>query len=145
MPINESLVIPHWGWIGVDFDRTLAKYARWQGPEVVGEPILPMVDLVRELLGARRDVRVFTGRIWPLIYVPVNENEGWVWMPGHGGTAGNAKRNEDAITAAKAIRTWTFEQFGTPLALTNIKDFSMSLLFDDIARQVRENTGEVVQ
>ncbi len=27
------------GWIGVDFDGTLATYDGWKGPSVLGEPI----------------------------------------------------------------------------------------------------------
>ena len=42
------------GWIGVDFDGTLAQYGTWVSPTHCGKPIAPMVERVQrwlELLG----------------------------------------------------------------------------------------------
>ena len=50
------------GWIGVDFDGTLAHYDGFKGSEHVGAPIEAMVKLVRKLLREDRDVRLFTAR-----------------------------------------------------------------------------------
>jgi hypothetical protein len=50
------------GWIGVDFDSTLAHYTGYKGPDHVGEPIKPMVDRVKKWLKAGKDVRIFTAR-----------------------------------------------------------------------------------
>jgi len=50
------------GWIGVDLDGTLAQYDGFQGDDVVGEPIEPMVRQVRKWLMEGRDVRIFTAR-----------------------------------------------------------------------------------
>jgi hypothetical protein len=43
------------GWIGVDFDGTLAH-------SETGDPIMPMVDRVRAWLAASREVRIVTAR-----------------------------------------------------------------------------------
>lgn len=50
------------GWIGVDFDGTLAHYDGWQGEGHVGEPIGPMVDRVRQWIAEGRDVRIVSAR-----------------------------------------------------------------------------------
>ena len=52
----------HRSWIGVDFDGTLATYHGWKGDDHTGEPIEPMVRLVRKLLHEGKDVRLFTAR-----------------------------------------------------------------------------------
>ena len=50
------------GWVGIDFDGTLAHYDHYRGDEHTGEPIEPMVRLVRKLLLSGCDVRLFTAR-----------------------------------------------------------------------------------
>ncbi len=50
------------GWIGVDFDGTLAHHEKYQGPEDLGAPIPEMVALVRGLLAQGKAVRIFTAR-----------------------------------------------------------------------------------
>ncbi len=50
------------GWIGVDFDGTLAKYDHFRGIGHTGEPIDPMVTKVRRWLAEGKDVRLFTAR-----------------------------------------------------------------------------------
>lgn len=53
----------HRGWIGVDLDGTLAEYDGWQGIDHIGAPIPPMQRLVKFLLRAGADVRIFTARM----------------------------------------------------------------------------------
>jgi hypothetical protein len=50
------------GWIGVDFDGTLAEYHGWQGPTTFGEPILPMLMRVKGWIGRGVKVKIFTAR-----------------------------------------------------------------------------------
>lgn len=50
------------GWIGVDFDGTLATHDYYRGEEHVGEPIEPMVKKVRKWTREGKDVRLFTAR-----------------------------------------------------------------------------------
>lgn len=49
-------------WVGVDFDGTLATYDYYRGDEHTGDPVEPMVKLVRKLLHEGVDVRLFTAR-----------------------------------------------------------------------------------
>lgn len=49
------------GWIGVDFDGTLATYNGWDGGRF-GGPIIPMMQRVREWLDAGIEVRIVTAR-----------------------------------------------------------------------------------
>lgn len=50
------------GWVGVDFDGTLAHYDHYRGDEHTGAPIEPMVRRVRQMLMDGHDVRLFTAR-----------------------------------------------------------------------------------
>lgn len=50
------------GWVGIDFDGTLAHSDKQHGPEKLGEPIDSMVRKVRRMLREGRDVRLFTAR-----------------------------------------------------------------------------------
>ena len=50
------------GWIGVDFDGTLAHYDHWRGSKHVGVPIPKMVNRVKRWLADGRQVKIFTAR-----------------------------------------------------------------------------------
>jgi hypothetical protein len=107
------------GWIGVDFDGTLAEYDEWRGPEHVGKPIQKMLDRVKGWLEAGKDVRILTGRV-------------------------GADSKEDVEASRKAIRDWCIEYVGKELPITNEKDPMMDELWDDKVVQVKKNTGEPV-
>lgn len=111
------------GWVGVDLDGTLAKYDGWQGPDHVGEPIEPMVALVKDWLLSGKDVRIFTARV---------------------STDGSAKRNGEVRTATWAIRDWCAKHLGRELPITCSKDFGMQVLYDDRCVQVESNTGRLI-
>jgi hypothetical protein len=49
--------------VAVDLDGTLAKDSGWKGPEHIGEPVKPMLDLVKKLLDDGEDVVIFTARV----------------------------------------------------------------------------------
>lgn len=124
------------GWTGVDLDGTLARYGRWQGADHVGEPIAPMCDRVRALIADGKEVRIFTARVYPLNRC-IHVVEKVPLM------AGDARLNE-ALSAVKAIRQFCLDNFGRILAVTNVKDYEMEILYDDRAVQVVHNTGELV-
>jgi hypothetical protein len=111
------------GWIGVDLDGTIAKYDGWQGPDHVGEPIEPMVALVKDWLRSGKDVRIFTARV---------------------STDGSAKRNAEVRIAHWAIRDWCKKHLGWELPVTCSKDFGMQVLYDDRCVQVESNTGRLI-
>ena len=49
-------------WIGVDFDGTLATYNGFKGDDHTGEPVEPIVRLVRKWLHEGKTVKLFTAR-----------------------------------------------------------------------------------
>jgi len=107
------------GWIGVDLDGTLAKSVKAQKAEGIGVPIHPMVQLVKVWLARGEDVRIFTARV-------------------------NPKRGQvNAMRARRAIEAWCKRHLRHVLPITHEKDWDMTLLFDDIARQVERDTGRV--
>lgn len=62
------------GWIGVDLDGTLAHYAGWAGPDHIGEPVIPMLNRVKNWLANGVEVRIFTARAFvPEQIPPVQE------------------------------------------------------------------------
>jgi hypothetical protein len=50
------------GWIGVDFDGTLAYYDGWKGEDVLGEPVMVMLERVRGWIASGVEVRIVTAR-----------------------------------------------------------------------------------
>lgn len=112
----------HAGWIGVDFDGTLAHYTTWEGPDVLGEPIPAMVERVRRWLDAGLDVRIFTARVAPSTIAEM----------------------EPTVRARKAIQAWCEKHIGQSLPVTCIKDMAMRELYDDRAVAVEMNTGRLL-
>ena len=128
------------GWIGVDFDGTLAKYGTWAGAAHCGEPIAPMVERVKRWLSEGRTVRIFTARVHPLDRC-VMPDEVFTVAVGPGTIV---HRLDEAKLAVMSIRAWCREHIGQVLPITNVKDYGMIELWDDRAVQVRPNTGEAV-
>ena len=102
-------------WIGVDLDGTLACYEEWEGYDIIGEPIGPMVRRVKEWLSEGIEVRIFTARV------------------------GGSK--ETSRIARKAIQQWCIMHIGAKLQVTATKDMAMYELWDDRVVQVERNTG----
>ena len=112
------------GWIGVDFDGTLASYNGWQGPNKLGEPLIPMVNRVKQWLKEGREVRIMTARVSPLI-------PDWA---------------DNVVELSRGnIENWCVQHIGQKLPVTHEKDYNMIELWDDRAVQVEFNTGEVVE
>lgn len=130
---------PHTGgWIGVDFDGTLAEYEHWNGAEHVGAPIAPMVARVKAWLAEGKEVRVFTARCWPYGVVrPNGKFEAADRMA-------PLSRYREASAAVRAIQRWCLEHLGQALIVTCVKDYGMIELYDDRAVQVESNTGRLV-
>ncbi len=105
------------GWIGVDLDGTLAEYHGWRGAGHIGSAIRPMVERVRTMLAAGKEVRIMTARV--------------------------SSNDQEAEDARMAIRVFCVTQFGRPLPVTCIKDYHMVELWDDRAVSVEKNTGRV--
>ncbi len=131
------------GWIGVDFDGTLAQYGTWVSPTHCGEPIAPMVERVKAWRAAGRQVRIFTARVFPLTQV-LADGDLATLRAGLEGMNLAGERVSDALAAAEAIQHWSRRHLGEVLPITCVKDYGMIELYDDRAVQVRPNTGELV-
>jgi len=104
------------GWIGVDFDGTLAMYDYWRGIHHTGEPIPLMVERVKDWISSGIEVKVFTARL----------------------DDGNRE------FAVRIIQEWCLKHIGQELPVTNVKTMSMIELWDDKAVRVEKNTGKRV-
>lgn len=102
------------GWVGVDLDGTLAVYDGWKGIEHIGEPVQPVVDLVKKLLDRGIEVRIMTARC------------------------------EEGQQAMSWVMHWAYKVFGKWLVVTDRKDFGMIALIDDRALPVERNTGRIL-
>lgn len=108
MPVRKR------GWIGVDFDGTLAV---WRGNyDIMGPPIPLMVERVRGWLRSGYDVKIFTARV----------------------SHTDCKKRAAVETV---IRAWCRENIGQELEVTNAKDFSCLEIWDDKAVTVIKDTG----
>jgi hypothetical protein len=107
-------------WIAVDLDKTLAHWTRWGDVLTIGEPIIPMLERVRQWRREDRTVKIFTARVEPP-YDPAQVTR------------------EDVIAA---IQDWTEKHLGERLEVTATKDLFMVELWDDRAVQVEPNVGE---
>lgn len=127
------------GWIGVDFDGTIAEYTTWKGPTDLGRPISSMVVRVARWLYEGRKVKIFTARCWPYPTVPANRDPFSIrWIDDAEVTS---DRLDCARSAIVAIQDWCLVNFGQQLDITCVKDLHMIELFDDRAVQVEMNTG----
>ena len=106
------------GWVGFDLDGTLAEYHGWQGAEHIGAPIMPMVELAKNLMASGVHVKIFTARV--------------------------ASNNPERMRAVGAIIDWSKEVFGCILDMTAEKDYAMTDLYDDRCHRVECNTGKIL-
>ena len=127
------------GWIGVDFDGTLAHYDGWVGADHCGRPIEPMLKQLKLWLSQGREVRIFTARIFPLWNVPTGSDP--ALCPVLPGMALAPERLAESAIAARAIQAWCRVHVGCDLPITCVKDYGMVELWDDRAVQVKPNTG----
>jgi hypothetical protein len=105
------------GWIGVDFDGTLAT-------DIGSIPIPAMVNRVKRWLSLGIEVRIVTARV---ASNPVDE---WDYL--------HIGKEKDFLNA------WCLEHIGATLPITAQKDYRMYQLWDDRAVQVIKDTGERV-
>lgn len=103
------------GWVGVDFDGTLAEYHGWN--EEGGPPVPIMVRRVQQWLKEGIPVKIFTARV----------------------SIGGSNEEDQR----KMIEDWCQQHIGQVLPVTCVKDLSMIELWDDRAVRVEHNTGLV--
>ena len=104
------------GWIGVDFDGTLATYEKGMAP-TLGEPIPEMVERVKKWLKKGIEVRIVTARASHPSFTDTNR-----W----------------------AMDQWCLAHLGEVLPIQCHKNYEMIELWDDRVVQVETNTGNVI-
>ena len=106
------------GWIGCDFDSTLAFH---DGSTMeLGPPIPRMLERVKSWLAAGIEVKIVTARV--ALNNPIDYNAQQV----------------------RKIKAWCIKYLGQELDVTCSKDFRMLELWDDRCVQVEMNTGRIL-
>lgn len=117
------------GWIGVDLDGTLAKYASGSTIDTIGEPVPLMVARVKDWRSRGIEVRIFTARVGAC---------------GASNSDGVCDSNDFAAEQRDLIGRWCLRHLGEVLPITATKDFMMVELWDDRAIRVEMNTGRAI-
>lgn len=103
------------GWLGVDFDGTLASYDGWSND--LGAPVPKMVQRVKRWLREGKEVRIVTAR---------------------------ARVGDESHNQVSKLHDWSNEHLGQALEVTANKDHEMIVLYDDRAKEVVPNEGTLV-
>lgn len=114
------------GWIGFDLDGTLADSGdngtidAPGGPiDIIGAPIVPMIDELLRLYNQGIGIKICTARV--------------------------ATENLDRrALQVYLIQRWCIDNLGMLLPITCQKDFNMILLYDDRCVCVERDTGIVI-
>ena len=121
------------GWVGVDLDGVLVEWDPKYLPGL-GPPIIHGITLVRRLLAAGKEVRIFTARIQP----SPGDPEWWAEIRRLGFDA-----LEPWVASQIAmIDKFCIDHFQTTLRITASKDWRMTTCYDDRSVQMIPNTGE---
>ena len=119
------------GWIAFDLDGTLAIYNGWEENEwKIGEPVKPMLDLLKRKLREGYDCRILTARA------------GLTEARNDGGQAATKEYQEKQVSQ---VKRWCIRHLNTELEVTASKDFKMIEYYDDRCVQVITNKGIILQ
>jgi len=115
--LEELADVHEGGCVAFDLDGTLAHYDGWKGEMHIGEPIAAMVERWKAYRDKGVKCIIFTARY-----------------------------SEDPAKemAMKQIQAWAHQHLGEIPEITNEKTPNIVRIYDDRARQIIENTGEVV-
>jgi len=144
------------GWYGFDLDGTLAKYDGWKGLDNIGEPIKPMVDLIKRMHDEGKVVKILTARVAPRL---CGETHATGCKCGHCEEEASkppvmqeqylVKLGKDGLTiklrASDYIRDWCVKHLGFTPEIVYQKDHLMLELYDDRVKQVVPNAGWLVE
>ena len=139
------------GWYGFDLDGTLAKYDKWEGIDHIGEPIEPMVDLIKKMHSEGRVVKILTARVAPRANVETRPNPYLTDQAVYDAVGrDNEERYRDIYrapkwTAREFVSDWCLKNLGFLPEITHEKDHLMLELYDDRVKQVVPNEGVLVE
>ena len=145
------------GWYGFDLDGTLAKYDKWEGIDHIGEPVKPMVDLIKRMHAEGKVVKILTARVSPRANTKYKVREkcappDYVTTADFSCLSANAKPwvenmylNLDTWGAREFVIDWCLRNLGFLPEITHEKDHLMLELYDDHVKQVVPNEGLLVE
>ena len=136
------------GWYGFDLDGTLAKYDGWKGIDHIGEPVTPMVELIRRMHDEGKVVKIMTARVAPKEKSEVKPNPYYGHIPDYiRAEASECKRlyGYEQWPAKMFIVDWCFRNLGFAPEIVYQKDHLMLELYDDRVKQVVPNEGWLVE
>lgn len=154
--MNDTHGVEGEGWYGFDLDGTLAKYDGWKGIDHIGEPVKPMVELIRRMHDEGKVVKIMTARVAPRL---CGETHAQGCRCGHcEKEAGKppvlqeqylVELDENGIsvkrTASDYVREWCQKNLGFVPEVVYQKDHLMLELYDDRVKQVVPNEGWLVE
>ena len=140
--MNDTHGVEGKGWYGFDLDGTLAKYDKWEGIDHIGEPVKPMVDLIKRMHAEGKVVKIVTARVAPRRLEDGTIGEQFTWLTREPSSDPAAK-----YTATRYIQDWCEEvaQLGFVPEVVYQKDHLMLELYDDRVKQVVPNEGLLVE
>ena len=140
--MNDTHGVEGKGWYGFDLDGTLAKYDKWEGIDHIGEPVKPMVDLIRKMHDEGKVVKILTARVAPRRLEDGTIGEQFTWL-----TPAPSSDPAAKYTATQYIQDWCEEvaQLGFIPEIVYQKDHLMLELYDDRVKQVVPNEGLLVE
>jgi len=143
--MNDTHGVEGKGWYGFDLDGTLAKYDGWKGIDHIGEPVKPMVDLMKRMHDEGKVVKIMTARVAPKEKPetkpnPYKEGDWCIESPDFQPWA---LRNE--WTPREFIQEWCHRILGFVPEIVYQKDPLMLELYDDRVKQVVPNEGWLVE
>lgn len=144
--MNDTHGVEGKGWYGFDLDGTLAKYDGWRGIDHIGEPVKPMVDLIKRMHDEGKVVKIVTARVAPkekpeVKPNPYLENHWVIESPDDMPWAVHA----EAWTPREFIQDWCARVLGFVPEIVYQKDHLMLELYDDRVKQVVPNEGFLVE
>lgn len=165
--MNDTHGVEGKPWYGFDLDGTLAVYDKWEGIDHIGEPVKPMVDLIKKMHDEGKVVKIVTARVAPRsnpdvtkTRYPMYAGEDIGDVPEYAARWMNAMREaghlNDQVEACKFyfnkewnahdfVADWCLEHLGFLPEITNEKDYLMLELYDDRVKQVVPNKGVFVE
>lgn len=144
--MNDTHGVEGKGWYGFDLDGTLAKYDKWEGIDHIGEPVKPMVDLIKRMHAEGKVVKILTARVAPKEKPEIKPNP---YLENHL-TIGSPDDmpwvvHAEAWTAREFIQDWCYRVLGFVPEIVYQKDHLMLELYDDRVKQVTPNKGLLVE
>ena len=155
--MNDTHGVEGKGWYGFDLDGTLAKYDKWEGIDHIGEPVKPMVDLIKRMHAEGKVVKILTARVAPRANAEYKNREKCA-PPDYAATADLSGFSVDMKTwienmylgldmwgAREFVFDWCLKNLGFLPGVTHEKDHLMLELYDDRVKQVVPNEGLLVE